>query len=151
MFVAMHREQVASVRDELDRVQELTRELSDLQDKLAQPSRSADVIPAHGADASSGTDESLFGPVGGERGKESNSQDLENGSGHSKWNPPKPEDGLAAGSPKPHRATKSAVSESDGTFPAEGAKIHVLLTKRIAELQRERQSYWQKILSTLHS
>ena len=45
MFVAMHREHLASVRDELDRVQQLTRELSDLQAKLAQASRSADGGP----------------------------------------------------------------------------------------------------------
>ena len=48
MFVAMHREHLASVRDELDRVEQLTRELSDLQAKLAEPTGSPETGPPAG-------------------------------------------------------------------------------------------------------
>ena len=49
MFVAMHREHLASVRHELDMVQQLTGELSALQAKLAEPAASAEAGPAAGA------------------------------------------------------------------------------------------------------
>ncbi len=45
MFVAMHREHLGSVRDELDRVQELTRELTRLNAKLGQLPESAETNP----------------------------------------------------------------------------------------------------------
>src|SRR5262249_18317096 len=41
MFFAMHREHLASTRDELDRVEQLTRELAVLQARLAQPASPA--------------------------------------------------------------------------------------------------------------
>ena len=42
MFFAMHREHLASARDELDRVEQLTRELSALQAKLDEPTAAPD-------------------------------------------------------------------------------------------------------------
>ena len=45
MFVAMHREHLGSVRDELDRVQELTRELTRLNAELGQIPESAKTNP----------------------------------------------------------------------------------------------------------
>ena len=46
MFVAMHREHVVSVRDELDRVQQLTRELSELQRDLVEQASGSGEIQA---------------------------------------------------------------------------------------------------------
>ena len=40
MFFAMHREHLASAREELDRVEQLTRELSALQARLREPTES---------------------------------------------------------------------------------------------------------------
>ena len=48
MFMTMHREHVGSIRDEFDRVQQLTRELETLQAKLGGSSNAANVDPPAG-------------------------------------------------------------------------------------------------------
>src|SRR5262249_61788527 len=69
MFVAMHREHLASVRDELDRVQHLTRELSELQAKLTDPVQSADAGLTHARNAAPRTRKSSQISRGTERYK----------------------------------------------------------------------------------
>jgi hypothetical protein len=39
--------------------------------------------------------------------------------------------------------------DADASLPVDTVEMHARLTKRIAELQRERQGYWQKILKTI--
>ena len=83
MFVAMHREHLGSVRDELDRVQQLTRELTRLNARLGQLPRSAET--------------SMPSDVGGQRGK---CEAVPDGL-------PRPE-----GNPRPPRQTAKARTET---------------------------------------
>ncbi len=154
MFVAMHREHSASFRHELARVQQLTQELRDLQAKLAQPSRSAD---SGGLGRPDPSYEKLAPAPNGSRDKNRQKK------------PAPPQSKKAAAKPEPRLVAHSDTKEHDlseipsveemsmpGTresgVPSAGgdANMHVLLTKRIAELQRERQGYWRKILNALH-
>jgi hypothetical protein len=137
MFVAMHREHLASVRHELDMVQRLTRELSDLQGKVAQSPESND-SGIERPSRESGSDRAVS-----RKKKEA------------RLLPDQPVDrkkrtGQPVVGGKVPRAKASAVPES-AEPPAHGSgQIHAGLTERIAQLQRERQGYWQRILSTIN-
>jgi pSer/pThr/pTyr-binding forkhead associated (FHA) protein len=151
MFVAMHRDHLASVRHELDMVQRLTGELSDLQAKLAEGPSS----PSVGLTAG--------------RGRPSRGPDPAQSLDHMKQNkrpvsrkptidsrPADPTSPQSAAEPGPIRRKSNSTERSMPAGPAgiskgEDSQIHALLTTRIAELQRERQGYWQRILSALHN
>ena len=128
MFFAMHREQHALVRDEIAKVQQITQEMKELQEKLAELSKSAGNghRGSHASPASS----------------HSATQDLVNAdTGHSgSIKPPGPRNGHE------DPGASGLVDQSTGT---ENAELHQKLTMRINELQRERQGYWQRILTTL--
>ena len=151
MFVAMHREHLASVHDELGKVEHLTRELSDLQARLAQPSRSGALRLPGDASASAKIRRSLQAQHGNKQQRNSVSEQPKNDGGRPKKQPPKPEDGPDARRPRSRSAKESASAESDETVAVGDSEMHAVLTTRIAELQRERQGYWQRILSALHN
>jgi pSer/pThr/pTyr-binding forkhead associated (FHA) protein len=150
MFIAMHREFQGSVRDELERVQQLTRELNRLNARLGEipeaaetgpatpakrpegrpgtgrkedrPRRSATTHPrtAHRADVPTGRPPKDPGADPGHRGRSA----------------PIPEDPAKAGAaPGPRK---------------ESSEMYADLTQRITELQRERRGYWQRILKNIN-
>jgi pSer/pThr/pTyr-binding forkhead associated (FHA) protein len=151
MFIAMHREHAASVRHELAMVQKLTQELSALESKTG---RSLD--PAH-ARPSCGSDR-LRGPA-----EPVPARDRHTGR-DGKPSADRPEQGGHRARAKSGEANTRATGSSERIASAqhpgqlrpdkdravEGEEIHALLTERIAELQRERQGYWQRILSTIN-
>jgi pSer/pThr/pTyr-binding forkhead associated (FHA) protein len=151
MFVAMHREHLASVRDELARVQHLTRELSELQAKLTDPVQSADAGLTHARNAASRTRKSSQIPRGIERNKNPESQTSNMDGGQGKAQPTSARGGPITHVSETQSTRDSASAGSDQKVGVGESEFHALLTRRIAEIQRERQGYWKKILSALHS
>jgi pSer/pThr/pTyr-binding forkhead associated (FHA) protein len=150
MFVAMHREHLASVRHELDMVQQLTGKLSKLQAKL---SKSGDVADASPSD-STGRPARERGPVPALEHKKRDGKhaprEPNNASNRSEHVSTRPADADSAPSPKVRPAKGSVPPASKSPGEVDDRQVHSLLTKRIAELQRERQGYWQRILSAIH-
>jgi pSer/pThr/pTyr-binding forkhead associated (FHA) protein len=137
MFFAMHREHLASARDELDRVEQLTRELSALQARLAEPAES----PVAGPTAGSGRAPKHLPPNNTKDRQTRAVSGESNQAGHRR----------EPGSSK--SGTKSSKGKlpprSDGASELDSTQLHAQLTKRISELQRERQGYWQSIMSKM--
>jgi hypothetical protein len=150
MFVAMHREHLASVRHELDMVQELTGELSNLQAKLAKPSGSVDVDATGGTGQRTQEHRPVQGPDHEKRDRKSASREPTKASKRPERTSPRPAVGAGHPSSKARSAKGPVTPGSRGTGQVDESQVHSLLTKRIAELQRERQGYWQRILSALH-
>jgi pSer/pThr/pTyr-binding forkhead associated (FHA) protein len=151
MFVAMHGEHLASVRDELGRFQQLTRELNELQAKLAQPAGSADAGPTKRADRSLPKSAPGLPANPKKLGNTPASRDSKHAGDRSEAEPRGPVTASGAskqGAPAPGVASPS---QPDRPAPADQAQVHEVLTRRIAELQRERQGYWQRILSALNN
>jgi hypothetical protein len=148
MFVTMHREHVASVHFELDRVQQLTQELSDLQAKLAQPSGSSNGALPGLSNASLTT----HGQIGVSRKRNPDSPALEgrDTGDHGDAKPRKAEYSHASRTPEPGSRKEFTRTESGENAAPGDAQIHAEISERISELQRERQGYWQRILSALH-
>jgi pSer/pThr/pTyr-binding forkhead associated (FHA) protein len=150
MFVAMHREHLASVRHELDMVQELTGELSNLQAKLAKPSDSADVDATGGTGRRTQEHRPVQGPDHEKRDRKSASREPTKASKRPDRTSTRPAVGPGSPSPKVRSAKGPVTPASPSPGNVDESQVHSLLTKRIAELQRERQGYWQRILSALH-
>jgi pSer/pThr/pTyr-binding forkhead associated (FHA) protein len=150
MFVAMHREHSASVRHELDMVQQLTRELSALQARTGQSPASANAdLPAgiDRPDRESGPAEAT--DRGGGQRKPLLAQPDDGG------HPARPKSTTPAARSEPAGSGAPSAQESGPIAPdmapgVDDQQIHALLTRRIAELQRERQGYWQRILRTIN-
>jgi hypothetical protein len=147
MFAAMHREHLASVRDELSKVQRLTRELNALQARLNHPAGSADDDPT-GVVARPAQDRGTAQP--GNRGR----RDQQTIAGEPSRAGRRAQVNDGAGSPE---LTRPKIASDPGSRPTtsnessarHSAQAHALLTKRITELQRERQGYWQRILNAI--
>ncbi len=151
MFVAMHREHRVAIRDELDRVQKLTKKLSVLQKKLTQTAGSDEENRSQGAErpepvvgkpdrsGRNGTtrDQGVW-PPGDEKPGQSRSAQ-----------PPAAQPNSGAGTPVTTSTDHARKAAGSPATPASHAELHSHLTQRIAELQRERQSYWQRILSAI--
>jgi hypothetical protein len=150
MFVAMHREHLASVRHELDMVQQLTGKLSKLQAKLGKTREAADVGPSDGT----GQTTRERGPVPAldhkRRDRKHASREPDTAGSRAEPRAPRPADGAADPSPKVRPGKGSAPQAPKSTGEVDDRQVHSLLTERIAELQRERQGYWQRILTALH-
>jgi pSer/pThr/pTyr-binding forkhead associated (FHA) protein len=151
MFAAMHREQLASVRFELDRVQQLTRKLSALQSKLGQQPGSEHA----GGTADLGQPSQEHGPIPAtdrkKRDRKPASEEPRHASNRTEPKSPRPAGGPDVVSPKTRSTQGSVPPGSDGTSDQDPAQIHAFLTERIAKLQRERQGYWERILSALNN
>jgi hypothetical protein len=146
MFVAMHREFQGSVRDELTRVQQLTRELGRLNARLGQLPESPGAAPAPEAARPETKDRPVRRP----------SQSGPDASPRVQAAPP--EESAAGRRPsrrkaEPDRAASPAADRSQppaGPAPRmESTEMYADLTRRITELQRERRGYWQRILKAI--
>jgi pSer/pThr/pTyr-binding forkhead associated (FHA) protein len=137
MFVAMHREHLASVRHELDMVQRLTRELSDLQGKVTQSPESKDA-GIERPSRESGSDRAVSR-------RKKDARVLPDQPVDRKMRTGQPVVGGKVPSDKGSAVPESAKPSAHGS-----GQIHAGLTERIAQLQRERQGYWQRILSTIN-
>ncbi len=149
MFVAMHRENLASVRHELDMVQQLTGELSALKAKLAEPSGSADASPTAEIARRPKDRGALESSDRIKRQKKLVARERTDAGDASEPTSTAPAAGHVSLNTKGRSADNVAPAESHGG--GDSAQIHTVLTRRIAELQRERQGYWQRVLSALHS
>jgi hypothetical protein len=150
MFVAMHREHAASVRHELDMVQQLTQELSALQAKSEQ-SPESESAPSTAA----GERRSAHPKRSQDRARvRLEGKSLKSGlnvRGH-EARPASHESGARSKDPasKVPPAGTEITPGPGADHAVEGEQIHAQLTERIAKLQRERQGYWQRILSTIN-
>jgi hypothetical protein len=145
MFVAMHREHLASVRHELDMVQRLTGELGVLQGKITESQQSGHA----GVDRPSrepGSDRALDRKRKSAKPLAAKDVERANRTGRKVT---EPADGATAAGAKLPSAKRSTPPESPEAV-ARGSELHSVLTERIAQLQRERQGYWQRILSTIN-
>jgi pSer/pThr/pTyr-binding forkhead associated (FHA) protein len=150
MFLAMHREHLASVRHELEMVQKLTSELTTLQSKAAQPARTANSCDSVNVDRPA-----LKRQPRQSVQRQRPDEKAESGRSERAAKFPEPDSPRSAG-----RSTASGaeVPTSKGPTPpppdtsraVEEEDVHALLTQRIAQLQRERQGYWQRILRTIN-
>jgi hypothetical protein len=130
MFTTLHREQMEVVRDELERMHRLTRELQELRAQLTghlPDSRAASAD--RGQEPPRGRDAAMSGP--GDKSPAPATPRL--------GGPPDRQPGGSATPPLPGAAV--------GTASDPG--IHVWLSRRIAELNTEREGSWQKIKAFL--
>jgi hypothetical protein len=152
MFMAMHREHLGAVKDELDKVRELSKELGLLQGKLAEPTRaSGEARLEQGAvhPAAEGLRKASRG-----NGQVQTEDAFDASSTRFVTNPlsesagPTPLSDPAAPVASGAAATKE-LSEARSSL-GEQSQFHLDITRRITELQRERQGYWQRILSAIN-
>jgi hypothetical protein len=153
MFIAMHREHLAAVRNELDHVQKLTRELTRLNARLGRLPESAEATPAAGAGAGSQRQERRPAPQAGPSKPPANPRPRPAEPPTSKRPQGQPPD--AAGKLKSTGRPVAQDQETGGPGadppPVKGSEdLYADLTRRITELQRERQGYWQKILKAIN-
>lgn len=132
MFGTMHRDQMGVIREEMDRLNELTRELNTLQAELAKDKTRPQAKPG------SPPRPAVSHPNGGATGPAA-----------------KPATPPTAPTPV-HRSAPPAGTAPPSSPPAptpagaqSGQDVHLWLTERIATLQQERQSRWQKVLGFL--
>ena len=151
MFIAMHREHLASVRDELDRVQQLTRELTRLNARLGQLPEPAESQPAAGA--GSQRRERRLAAQADPSKPQATPRPSQAPQPTRKRREGKPLD--AAGQPR--STGRPAPKDQDAGEPQAGPppvldsdELYADLTRRITEIQRERQGYWQKILKAIN-
>jgi pSer/pThr/pTyr-binding forkhead associated (FHA) protein len=149
MFIAMHRELQASVRDELKRVQKLTQELGRLNARLLQIPEPAAAGP--NPNAVRPQDETRPIPREGRPITEATSRprttrraDAPTGS--------KPEERDSESRRTDRRGSIPADQENAGKGPIprmERAEMYADITRRITELQRQRRGYWRRILKAI--
>jgi len=152
MFVAMHQEHRVTIRDELDRVLKLTKKLSVLQEKLTQTAGSAEQSRSPGAQR---PEKNVGKPDRSGRNGIARAQDVKapNNTQRSKNQPAQPPDPIrpsGAGNPISTSTDHTREDVRSPATPAGHAEFHSQLARRITELQRKRQSYWQKILSAIN-
>jgi hypothetical protein len=151
MFAAMHRQQLESVRHEMDMVQRLTGQLQDLQTKLAEPSNPADVGRVAGTVRATETRAQVPAPKLKKVEKKSASREPDDAANRPESGPARPTADPRRERPKTRTAQESATPDPHGASDSDGSQVLAHLTRRISELQRERQGYWQRILSALHN
>jgi pSer/pThr/pTyr-binding forkhead associated (FHA) protein len=149
MFHTTQKEQMGQIREELDRLHDITRELTALQSELIKQNLTApkSEVPLAGVIPSVGQ---AFQPD-----RQAGKPDLQaavNGglpAGEQEPAPsPAPEDKESA---PPAKRTPPAPTAGQGPPAGAGQSqdIHAWLTQRIAGLEKERQGRWQKILNFL--
>jgi pSer/pThr/pTyr-binding forkhead associated (FHA) protein len=159
MFMVMHREQLASVREEFERVQQLTRELSVLQSRLGTASGDAG-LPLTSDTAGPGQQQPALKAREQRKGRGGVRALDSDHSGHKAEPAPRARTpGTGSTSRPPPQSGESAQPEpvlprtgagAAAPMPSNNVQMHAHLSKRIAELQKERQGYWQKILNTIN-
>jgi hypothetical protein len=150
MFIAMHREFQSSVRDELERVQKLTEELSRLNARLLPPSRPAVDGPKPNAVRPEGKARSVPrseqpGPEATAPPRKAHRRDASTGSKNGARGDPA---GAAARRPAIPGDREDSVTAP--IPPTESADMYADITRRISELQGQRRGYWQRILKAIN-
>jgi predicted component of type VI protein secretion system len=134
-FSSMHRDQVALVREELDQLRDITERLHTLEMELARQPETGDQPTIR-----------LENPRarGGER------------NGGKKAPPPQAPSKPAPAPRPPEKKTAPRPTEAKKPAPATGGPqvppnqdVHAWLTQQIETLKQERQSVWQKLMSSL--
>jgi pSer/pThr/pTyr-binding forkhead associated (FHA) protein len=128
-FWAMHREQSDMIRKELRRVRRLTQELSQLQTQLEK--NSAANAPSLSTQTAMLPAATPPPPASGQRTE------------------PRPPPKADKPAPKPRSAPKPPSASAESPSAKTPAEMHAWLSERVAKIQRERQSSWQKILNLL--
>jgi hypothetical protein len=143
MFSDLHRAELALMREELNRLHQVTQELNRLQLELVRNQQSALPRP---------TNQTALAPANGVAGQR---REIE-AKAPSLDGPPRPSNGANGDVPlvvpattPPHTETTRRPNGAAATSASVEGDFHVLLTQRIAALQEERLGLWQKILSYL--
>jgi hypothetical protein len=142
MFGTLYRDQFELIRDELDKVQELTRELQELQAELGKYPAAAPAPAAADADARPARETTQP-----EKIREPDAPRSE-----PRPQPPRPtakETATVAASAERKAPPQPPSPPTGQPAPPPGVDIHAWLHQRMAAIQEERQSRWQKILSFL--
>jgi pSer/pThr/pTyr-binding forkhead associated (FHA) protein len=127
MFGALHRDQMGLVREELDRLRDLTQELYGLRADLVGRQSAASLHPAPAANGAS---------VGvGQMPHQAGAQGPVAAGG----SPPRPGEGAGTG---------NGAAAANPTPPTDG-NIHAWLSQRIAAMEEERQTRWQKLMNAM--
>jgi hypothetical protein len=149
MFMAMHRDHLASVRGELDMVQQLTGELSRLQAKLLEQPGTTKT----GRDAGKTAPEKSGATAAPDRkhqAKKVVAHDPKDAGNAAEHKSAATEGRVERKSAKPGSSNGSTAHTSGAAAAGGQSDFHMHLTARIAELQRERQGYWKRILDVLN-
>ncbi len=144
MFSSLHQNHMDLIRDDLNRVQQITAELQSVQSQMLNAQGSATNVDFTREEAAATAEEGIQDAV---------------------ISPPVPEKPAAAERPdKPQRPPqKPLAADAEETQPPgemeppqkreradhAGVQTHALLSERLAELENERNSRWQKIMKTL--
>ncbi len=146
MFVAMHKEHSATVRQELERIQQLTRELSDLQSRSSH----APKLENSGPPADRDRPLRRAGPVQSAIPMRHETKTrLEQTDKLTERPKKEPEARSRPSGKKIPPVNAGGPGTADKTRDRETSEVHGDLTQRITQLQRERQGYWQSILKTI--
>jgi pSer/pThr/pTyr-binding forkhead associated (FHA) protein len=133
-FTTLHRDQQEMLRRELDRARELTREIQELQAELARrPTTGAKEPPATTPPSQVSQPERASSNA-----REVGKPDLRGKVPRPRSEAPKPK----PAAPATERSPATANGQPDGN-------MHVLIYQRIQAMQKERESYWQRILQLL--
>jgi hypothetical protein len=126
MFTDLHRDQMGAIREELDHLHDLTREIQALQAELLRRSQPPPPAPNGSSD----------GPAADGRPPASRV----NGAGHA---------GPAAGAANPAAASASLPKSIAPPPGMSDDEVHAWLSQRILAIQQERQTRWQKVMTFL--
>jgi hypothetical protein len=137
MFTSLHQEQMAVVREELDHLREIGRELRALQDQLNENQGKANAAPGmtdpNNVPVNDGAESA---PTAGSSGAPKGSPALGLPAATAPTLPDKTLHANAEGASSP------CLSEDPQT-------VHALLNNRILALQEERQTRWHKLLKMI--
>jgi pSer/pThr/pTyr-binding forkhead associated (FHA) protein len=136
-FGSMHREQMGLVRQELDRLHELTRELHELQRELPRHRANGSISPSQAAEV----------PVA-ETLRPADPMPVQTPPPKRK-NPPEP--AVTPEMKKVAAPEKKKTDQPNGERPPaqKGEDVHLWLTQRIAAIQEERQGLWNRLMGML--
>ena len=163
MFNTLQRDQIGVIRSELDHLHELSREMQTLQMELAKlaptpgavaPAAKPDVFPKQAGNV--GAQRPVFQPAA-TRAPEVRLQTAPQPAMPPKTAPMPASTPMAGNTPLPEspRPAQPASVGQQGTVPAEPAPaandeaFHAWIAQRIASIQEERQTRWQKVVGYL--
>jgi hypothetical protein len=150
MFGTMHREQMDVIREELDRLHDLTRELRDLKEELARaPARTAAPAVAPASSSTPASDPGRVPNAGAAAGAPPASATGARARLDSAAIPPPP----PPSGRRPDQVRPGGVAMPGATGDPEAADVPrdavAWIHQRIAAIQQERESRWQKIVKLL--
>jgi pSer/pThr/pTyr-binding forkhead associated (FHA) protein len=141
-FSRLHRDQVQLIRQELNQLHELTRELQEIQKELGK----RPPAPTRTASEPSGQNRATLPPTPSAPVAPSVPRNAEPARPRDQRGPASP---LSPPAPMSSTASKASADPSAVPLQRPTAEVHAWLTQRLAVLQEERQTRWQKILNAL--